>query len=251
MENILVRLIGYIATIIHGDAAVFDRWRWLRKNLKRGNNIRTLDAGCGSGAFAIYAARVGNDVVGISFDERNNMIATERAKILNVKNIRFMTGDLRAFDVLQRDLGTFDQIICFETIEHIMGDKKLISDLASCMRPHGRLLLTTPYKNYHHFPGDEITPVENGGHVRWGYTHGEMRLLLEGAGFKVVKEDYITGFISQLLIRVERLLVRAHIPSKLVWLVLFPFRIFQVFDRPLTNLMRYPYLCIGVIAVKQ
>lgn len=41
-ENILVKIIGYPATIFHGDAAVFNRWWWPRKHIVRGNP-RTLE----------------------------------------------------------------------------------------------------------------------------------------------------------------------------------------------------------------
>ena len=86
MRNTLVRIFGYYATLFHGDAAVFDRWIWLKKRIIRGP-VRTLDVGCGSGAFSLYAAKVGNEVLGISFDEKNNKTAEKRAEILHLKKL--------------------------------------------------------------------------------------------------------------------------------------------------------------------
>ncbi len=111
MTNTLVKITGWPATILHGDPSVFDRWRWIRRQLLHGS-VRTLDAGCGSGAFTMYAARCGNEAVGISFDDRNNLIATERSRLLGLTNIRFITADLRKLDEISENLGKFDQIIC-------------------------------------------------------------------------------------------------------------------------------------------
>ena len=250
MENILVRLIGYKATVLHGDTAVFDRYTWLKKHLLPGPS-RTLDAGCGSGAFTMYAAKIGNQATGISFDKRNNEIAAQRAKILNIHNIKFIDGDLRKLGEMSGTLGKFDQIICFETIEHILDDKKLIKDFSSLLKPDGRLLLTAPYKYSKHLYGDDknLSTHEDGGHVRIGYTHKEMADLLEKSGFKIQVLEYITGYISQQLINLQRIL--AKINSKLAWLIIFPSRIFQFLDPVLAKIIDYPYLSIGIVAIKR
>ena len=253
MKNILVKLIGYTATVLHGDTAVFDRWKWLKKNLQTGP-LRTLEAGCGSGAFTMYAAKIGNEAIGISFDERNNAVATERAKILNILNAKFIQGDLRKLDEMSKDLGKFDQIICFETIEHILNDKKLVKDFYSLLNPGGKLLLTTPYKYYKHLYGDQIKMAvcENGNHVRRGYTFEELKNLLKEAGFEMELEESITGFISQQLINLIRII--GDISSgfgKIAWAITFPLRILVVFDKPLTKLINYPFFSVAIIASKK
>ena len=251
MNDILVRLIGYPATVLHGDAAVFNRWRWLKKHLLPGAR-RTFDAGCGSGAFTMYAAKIGNQAVGISYDEKNNQKATERANILGLNNIKFITVDLRELDKISVSLGMFDQIICFETIEHILDDRKLIENFSKLLKPGGKLLLTAPYKYYKHLYGDDETKLstwEDGGHVRWGYTHKEMSNLLSEFGFKIEEVGYITGWISQKLINFQRRL--SKINSKMAWLIIFPLRIFQFFDPLLAKITKYPFLSIGVVAVKK
>ncbi len=253
MENMLVKLIGYTATVLHGDTAVFDRWLWLRKNIQSGN-LRTLDAGCGSGAFTIYAAKLGNEAVGVSFNEQNNKKGELRAKILNISNVKFMQGDLRKLDEMSKDLGKFDQIICFETIEHILNDKKLIKDFYSLLNSGGKLLLTTPYKYYKHLYGDQIEMAvcENGDHVRRGYTFEELRNLLREVGFKMELEEFITGFISQQLINLIRIIGDIG-PGfgKIAWVITFPLRILVIFDTPLTKLINYPFFSVAIIANKK
>ncbi len=243
---LLVRLIGYPGTLLYGDTAVFDRWLWLRKNL-RGGRVRTLDVGCGSGAFTLYAAKVGNEAIGISFESRKNEIATERAKLLRLPNARFVTGDIRELRA-KSELGSFDQIICFETIEHIANDAQLMQDISHILRPGGRLLLTTPYRYYHHLPGDAISDVEDGGHVRWGYSHPEMKQRLSNAGLATVTQEYVTGPLSQCLIRIQRMLSRAH--PLIGWAVVLPLRWVVAFDPFLMRISDYPSLSIAVVGEK-
>ncbi len=244
----LIKLLGVRATALTGDPSMFDRWRFLQRHLQPGA-WRTLDAGSGSGASILYAGKIGNSGVGISFDEESNKKGHMRAELLQINNIKFITADLRELDKYSEKLGLFDQIICFETIEHIFNDAKLIKDLAALLKPGGRILLTTPYKYYRPLIGDKISPCEDGGHVRWGYTHQEIRELFAKYGLKVTVEEFISGFISQKITNVIRLL-NTHLKNLITWVLVFPFRFLVVFDDPLTKLIKYPYLTIGVVATK-
>ncbi len=248
MNNSLVKLLGWKATVLHGDPCVYDRWKWLQSQLLPGK-MHTLDAGCGSGPFTMYAAKIGNRSLGISFDERNNQVAQERAKTLKLTNIKFMEGDLRELDEYGDQLGKFDQVICMETIEHILHDDKLIADLSARLAPGGRLLITTPYKHYRHMVDDHLSEYEDGGHVRWGYTHEEMRALFNKHGLEVVAEDYISGVVSQQITNLMRLLGK-KVPQ-LAWPATFPLRVLQPLDRTLTRLTGYPYLSIAVVGIKR
>ncbi len=248
MTNTLVKITGWPATILHGDPSVFDRWRWIRRQLLHGS-VRTLDAGCGSGAFTMYAARCGNEAVGISFDDRNNLIATERSRLLGLTNIRFITADLRKLDEISENLGKFDQIICTEVIEHILNDRKLLADLSSLLKSGGRLILTTPFKHGRPIHGDRISDTEDGGHVRAGYTHEEIRDMFAQAGLEVAGEACMCGVITQSLMEVMRRL--EPIGRTFAWAATFPLRIFQAVDVPVTRAARYPFYIIGVVGIKR
>jgi SAM-dependent methyltransferase len=247
IDNILVHFIGFPATILHGDPAVFDRWLWLRRHLTKGP-VRTLDAGCGSGAFTLYAAKQGSNAVGLSFNARNNEMAKERARILRVENAQFHQVDLRELDAHEKKLGTFDQVLCLETIEHILDDEKLIKDIGALLNPGGRLLLTTPYKHHRSFKDESISTVEDGGHMRKGYTHEELERLCNKHGIQIVRKDYISGAITRLLLRITRSFSKLH--PKLGWALTMPLRIIQVIDKPVTRALRYPYFCVGIVGVK-
>jgi len=192
----LVRAFGWRGLLYHGDTAVTDRFKWIRRHLLPGR-LRTLDAGTGNGVFAIYAATIGNDVLGLTFDSAEVEKASRRAARMDVPGLRFEVHDLRALGPSVERLGTFDQILCLETIEHIRGDRRLIAALAALLNPNGRLLLTTPSAEHRPLYGESVSPTEDGGHVRWGYSHEELRDLLRTAGLEVLTEGFVTGLVSQ------------------------------------------------------
>jgi len=234
--------------VLHGDTFVIDRWHWLRRHLKAGP-LRTFDAGCGNGCFSIYAAKQGNDVLGWNFDEAPNHGARCRAMILGTNGVRFEAGDLRELDRRSPSMGTFDQILCMECIEHILNDQKLVDDLAAMLKPGGRLFLTAPYKLHHPLVDETMSGREDGGHVRWGYTHEELRRMFASAGLEVTIEDYISGFIAQKLTNLARRFGRNR--ERLGWSFVFPFRFLKFFDAPVTRILRYPHLSVGVVGVKK
>ena len=248
MRNTLVRMLGWRATILQGDPSVIDRWRWLKRHLKPGP-LRTLDAGCGSGAYTLYAAKLGNEAVGVSFDPAQIERARGRATLLGLDNVSFRQGDLRRLDEDAGSLGTFDQIIVFETIEHIKNDQKLVNDLAAVLKPGGAILLTAPYTHHRPLWGETVSETEDGGHVRWGYTHDDVRGLFEAAGLEVAAEEYVSGLVSQKLASLQFGLTRVH--PRGAWGVTLPLRLLHPLDGPLTRLTGYPHLSVGVVGRKR
>ena len=173
-QSVLVRLFGFPATLVHGDTLVLDRWRWLRKRLPLTANGETLlDVGCGTGAFTIGAVRRGYEATGLSWDERNQRVAEERARICRAERASFVIGDVRALDAIAELRHDYDVVICLECVEHVLDDQKLFRDMAARIKPGGRLLLTTPYYYNHAISKEDRGPfssVETGWHVRRGYT---------------------------------------------------------------------------------
>src|ERR1700690_3256997 len=144
MSDTLLKVFGWRSLLIHGDPCVLDRWLWLRAHIRRGP-LRTFDAGSGNGAFSIYAALAGNEVVGASFSEREQGDARRRAELIGLTGVEFRILDLRELASHTESLGLFDQIICFETIEHLIDDEGLVRSLVGMLRPGGTLLLTAPH----------------------------------------------------------------------------------------------------------
>jgi 2-polyprenyl-3-methyl-5-hydroxy-6-metoxy-1,4-benzoquinol methylase len=247
----MLQVLGWPALLIHGDPCVLDRWLWLRRHLRKGP-VRTFDAGCGNGAFSIYAARAGNEVVAASFSPREQEDARRRAEMLGVRGITFRTLDLRELEDRRASLGLFDQIVCLETIEHVNDDEALIRSLAAMLTPGGRLLLSTPYDGHHPLYSEERLPdsVEDGSHVRYGYSQERLRQLAQGAGLDVAAEGFISGIVSQKLTDLMRRLT-ARIGLAAAWGVLLPLRPLVILDGVLTRLLHYPPLCVSQCAIKR
>jgi 2-polyprenyl-3-methyl-5-hydroxy-6-metoxy-1,4-benzoquinol methylase len=246
----MLRALGWRSLLIHGDPCVLDRWLWLRRHLRKGG-VRTFDAGCGNGAFSIYAARAGNEVVAASFSEREQEDARRRAEMLGVTGIDFRKLDLRELEDHRDSLGTFDQIICFETIEHVNADQELIGSLAAMLKPGGRLLLTTPFDEHRPLFSEERDPstVEDGSHVIYGYSQERLRDLAQRAGLEIASEAFVSGFISQKLTDLmRRLSVRRGVMT--AWLVILPLRPLVILDAAMTRLLRYPHLSVALSGVK-
>lgn len=86
---------------------------------------------------------------------------------------------------LRNDSRTFDEIICFEVLEHIRGDEEIIQSFFQVLRPGGVLHLCCPYKSHPRHQMEVLDEAETGGHVRQGYDEADYRKILEGKGFQI------------------------------------------------------------------
>ncbi len=87
---------------------------WLPQDL---TGCRILDAGCGTGALAVEAARRGADVVGVDVSPQLISIACERAPKDVHGRVKFMSGDM-----LAKSLGRFDHIVSMDVLIHYPAD---------------------------------------------------------------------------------------------------------------------------------
>ena len=87
------------------------RLSWLPEDL-RGRRI--LDAGCGTGALAVEAARRGADVVAIDLSPKLVELARQRMPV------SFAHGslDFRSGDMLDTNLGHFDHVVAMDSVIH-------------------------------------------------------------------------------------------------------------------------------------
>jgi SAM-dependent methyltransferase len=252
-KSALVRLVGFPATVIHGDALVLDRWLWLRARLpKTKNSENLLDVGCGAGAFTIGAALRGYRALGLSWDERNQSVAAQRATYCKATSAQFEVADVRNLYDRSDLVAAFDVIICLETIEHIIDDLKLMQSMARCLKPGGRLLLSTPYLLYNAISKRDMGPfstIEDGWHVRRGYSRAMLEELCDQSGLVVEQITYCGGFVSQKITGIMRQL--SVINAMLGWAVILPLRVLPpIVDPIITSLLGWPCYSICMEAYR-
>jgi magnesium-protoporphyrin O-methyltransferase len=98
---------------------------WLPADL---TGRRVLDAGCGTGAFAIEAARRGAEVVAIDLSATLVQLAGERLPAELRRGVTFRVGDM--FDPA---LGRFDHVVAMDSLIHypVADIVRLVSGLAA------------------------------------------------------------------------------------------------------------------------
>ncbi|MEO0546303.1 MAG: magnesium protoporphyrin IX methyltransferase [Pseudomonadota bacterium] len=84
---------------------------WLPGDL---NGARILDAGCGTGALAVEAARRGADVIGVDVSQSLIDVANHRTPAdLGSGSVSFHTGDM-----MSAEYGSFDYIVAMDSLIH-------------------------------------------------------------------------------------------------------------------------------------
>ena len=101
-----------------------------------------VDFGCGAGYGAQLLAEVARTVT--AYDPDEETIRHVRQTILG-QNLSF-TSQL---DDLAEQSGSFDLVVCFEVLEHVMDPDVVLGPIAEMIRDDGILLLSTPNKQKH------------------------------------------------------------------------------------------------------
>lgn len=146
---------------------------------------RVLDIGCGNGALAGLFIQRGCRVVGIDLSVPGVEIAraahpTGRFEIL--------TADENVLSTLDED--PFDLVVSTEVIEHLYAPMAFLKGCHAALRPHGKLVLSTPYhgwlknvfiatsgKSDFHY-----RPMDQGGHIKF-WSRKTLTNALGQAGF--------------------------------------------------------------------
>lgn len=247
-----VQKLGHFAALRTWDTMVVDRWRWLSRHLPETRaGERLLDVGCGSGAFTMGAALRGYDALGLTWDAAAQARAESRAARLQA-SARFRALDVRELDTADDLKGAFSVVILCEVIEHVFDDRRLLRAAAACLEPGGRILLTTPNLDYHPIVPEHAGPftsVEDGEHVRRGYTRAHLLELCDQAGLRVDEVDSCSGLVSQKATWVTYTAGRLN--SQLARLLTAPLHpLVSMLDDAATRLTRYPPYSLCVVAVK-
>lgn len=129
-ERLIPALWHYGATVHH-----LKRYRFARENLQPGS---VLDCACGVG-YGTHMMLQRNDI--------SNAVGVDISEFA-VSFSRRLVKDARARFCTTLPDETFDNIVCFETLEHIPDPYRFMEDLVRRLSPGGRLILSVPQERY-------------------------------------------------------------------------------------------------------
>lgn len=145
---------------------------------------RVLDLGCGNGSLSNLIAKQGYEVVGVEDSESGVKFAR-----LSFPECHFIQASIYELPCAELE-NSFDFVISSEVIEHLIYPRELVRAAKKCLKPNGRLMLTTPYHGYlkslviallgkmdQHF-----SPLWDGGHVKF-FSVTTLKALLESEGY--------------------------------------------------------------------
>lgn len=99
---------------------------------------KVLDVACGEGYGSAWMSRAARSVVGVDVDA--HVVARARQRYCNV-NLEFVCAHAGALPFPD---ASFDWVTCFETIEHLKDQTRLIAEIHRVLRSDGHLLLSSP-----------------------------------------------------------------------------------------------------------
>ena len=141
---------------------------------------RILDLGCNDGSFCKVLAAKGYVVTGVDLPA-----VIERASA-DYPELDLVAADIENLDWPER---TFDVVVAFGIIEHIMHDFELLKKAYSWLNPCGQIFLTTP-----------LSPEKIGGdHLRF-YPPVSLSQLATLAGFKVSQVEIFQDIDEYLIV---------------------------------------------------
>jgi len=108
--------------------------------------IKILDVGCGGGILAESLARLGANVVGIDpLQENIDAAEHHRGEHSDLAKLSYTCTTVEDFC---REHGeSFDVVVASEVLEHVDNPAVFVEDCCSCIKPGGRIVVTTINRN--------------------------------------------------------------------------------------------------------
>jgi 2-polyprenyl-3-methyl-5-hydroxy-6-metoxy-1,4-benzoquinol methylase len=156
-------------------------------HLLNSNGKTVLDAGVGTGRFAVWLTRKGFEVVGVDVSKEMLKKAKEKAQTLPRK-IHIVLGDVNFLPFRE---GVFDNYICINVVNHIPEIDGFLKEVKYVIKQKGIFIVNFPNLQSLYFPIAVIINLRKrvlfkGGKIRskW-FTPIEIKSLMRNAGFNI------------------------------------------------------------------
>lgn len=120
------------------------RFEFFENYIPNWKGIKVLDIGCGGGAACEFAAQLGAQVSGIDLSPNSIQAAQDHARKSGLK-IDYQSG---VAENLPYDDNTFDAVLCFDVLEHVVDWNKVISEVYRVLNKKGVFLFDTINKTF-------------------------------------------------------------------------------------------------------
>jgi SAM-dependent methyltransferase len=163
--------------------------------------LKGLDAGCGTGGALAYLTDRLPDIRFFGFDRERLAVFYSRQR----DHAPILQGSVNDMPF---QASTFDFIFSLDVI-YIQGvdDRKMVAESYRALRDGGLLFLNVPAIEW--LRGEHDAAVR----TRHRYTRGEMKILLEQSGFKILKSTYWNTFLFPVILSL-RLLRKSKFASE-------------------------------------
>lgn len=142
--------------------------------------LDVADIGCGEGHLTLEIARWARHVTGI--DRSDDVL--ERAKTLGerrqVENVTWRKGDLARVPLRDESI---DLAVFAQSLRYATDPERAIAETSRVLRPGGRILILELKQH------DQAWVQARFGDRRAGFADGELETLLQGAGFRGVRQS--------------------------------------------------------------
>lgn len=152
---------------IPSDNPIFQRTKKAYEIVAEQDLGRVLEIGCGEGYGIPILLQKASSYVGV--DKNGFLIRSLRDQ--NLPNATFHHHYAPPLQEIESN--SVDTVVCFQVIEHIKEDGKLVSEIKRVLKPNGKLFLTTP--------NAEKTVSRNPWHIR-EYSSTQLMKLLSPMG---------------------------------------------------------------------
>lgn len=160
-----------------GRQKIIEKLLW--KYLKKGDQNKILDVGCGTGANFKVLSKFG-DVEGVdNKKEALDFCQSKGFKNVFLDNARHLNFQDESFNLLT----------AFDLLEHLEDDEKALSEFHRVLKKDGFLFILVPACPFLWSEHDEAL-----GHQR-RYSKSELEKKLKKVGFKIIKKSYAIFFL--------------------------------------------------------
>lgn len=148
--------------------------------LNNEKNKNILEIGCGTGTFLPIINERGT-ATGL---DKN----PDAASLARKQGNKVITGDILNTIIKNK----YDSVCCFDVLEHIPDDKKVLEKIRSILEPNGYLFITVPAYKFLYGPHDKALE-----HLR-RYNKKELEKNVKQAGFKIIHAGYWNSMLFPL-----------------------------------------------------